>query len=136
MQRLAVVLTGMMMLAGPAWADPPRSDNALATLDQFMVARSAAAKCGHADAAANVAFLHQYRLAAEQGAAALKILSSDLTSAHIEKVIADHYGEIDLRVTAIVAQETCISTRIKQALQKYDNVANAAETQLIANKNN
>jgi hypothetical protein len=136
MGRFGTAFAGMILLAGPALADPPRHDNILTTLDQFMIARSVSAKCGSADAATSAAFQRHYRLVTEQATVALKALSSDLTQIHIEKVMADHYSEIDRRVIAIVAQESCDGSHIKEALQKYDSVANVADTQLMADKNN
>ena len=136
MYRFAAAFAGMIVLAGPALADPPRHDTILTTLDQFMIARSVSAKCGRADAATVSSFQRHYRLVTEQAMVALKALSSDLTQDRIEKVMADHYGEIDRRVIAIIAQESCDGSHIKEALQKYDSVANAADTQLMADKNN
>jgi high-affinity K+ transport system ATPase subunit B len=136
MFRHVAAIIGLTLSAAPALADPPRHDTILVTLDQFMIARSVAAKCGRADAAAQASFQRQYRMVAEQATLALKALASDLTQDHIEKVMADHYGEIDHRVTAIVAQESCNGIHIKEALQKYDTVANVGDTPLIADKNN
>ena len=136
MVRFVAAFAGAIILASPALADPPRHDNILTTLDQFMIARSVSAKCGRADAATAASFQRHYRQVAEEATGALKDLSSDLTRAHIEKVMADHYSEIDHRVTAIVAQESCDGLHIKEALQKYDSVANLTEPQLLANKNN
>lgn len=136
MYRFAAACAGLMISAGPALADPPRHDNILTTLDQFMIARSVSAKCGRSDVATEAAFQGHYRQVAEQATVALKALSSDLTQIHIEKVMADHYGEIDRHVSAIVAQESCDGPHIKEALQKYDSVANLTDTQLMADKNN
>ena len=136
MYRFAAAFVGMTILAGPALAEPPRHDTILTILDQFMIARSVSAKCGRTDAATTAAFLRRYRLVTEQAMVALKALSTDLTRDRIEKVMADHYSEIDRRVTAIVAQESCDGSHIKEALQKYDSVASAADTQLMADKNN
>jgi phosphoenolpyruvate carboxylase len=136
MVRYGIAFIAVSLSAAPALADPPRHDTILATLDQLMIARSAATKCGRADGPTQASFQRQYRLVTEQATLALKTLASDLTQAHIEKVMTDHYGEIDRRVTAIVAQESCNGSHVKEALQKYDSVANAGETPLLAEKNN
>lgn len=136
MYRFGAALFGMILSSGPALADPPHHDNILTTLDQVMIARSVSAKCGHADTATISSFQRHYRLVTEQATVALKMLSSDLTQTHIEKVMADHYSEIDRRVTAIVAQESCDGSHIKEALQKYDSVANVTDAPLLADKNN
>ena len=48
--------------------------------------------------------------------------------------MAQHYDEIDRHVTAIVAQESCNGSHIKEALQKYDSTANAVMNPLLAKK--
>ncbi len=136
MYRFAAASAALIVLTGPALADPPRHDTILTTLDQLMIARSVSAKCGHADRATATSFQRHYRLVTEQAMIELKALSSDLTRERIEQVMADHYSEIDRHVAAIVAHESCDGVHIKEALQKYDNVANAADTQIMANKNN
>ena len=136
MVRYVAAFIGLSLSVAPALADPPRHDTILATLDQFMIARSVAAKCGRPDAPTQASFQRQYRLVTEQATLVLKTLASDLTRDRIEKVMADHYDEIDRRVTAIVTQESCNGSHIKEALQKYDNAANAGQTPLMADKNN
>ena len=136
MVRYVAAFIGVSLSIAPALADSPRHDTILATLDQFMIARSVAARCGRADAPTQASFQRQYRLVAEQATLVLKTLASDLTQDHIEKVMADHYGEIDRRVIVIVAQESCNGPHIKEALQKYDTVANAGQAPLMADKNN
>ncbi|HMA51686.1 MAG TPA: hypothetical protein VKP60_18130, partial [Magnetospirillaceae bacterium] len=95
MDRFAAAFAGMMVLAGPALADPPRHDTILTTLDQLMIARSVSAKCGRPDTATTASFQRHYRTVTEQAMVALKALSSDLTQDRIEKVMIDHYSEID-----------------------------------------
>ena len=136
MVRYVAAFIGLSLSVAPALADPPRHDTILATLDQFMIARSVAAKCGRPDAPTQASFQRQYRLVTEQATLVLKTLASDLTRDRIEKVMADHYDEIDRRVTVIVAQESCNGSHIKEALQKYDSAANAGQTPLMADKNN
>jgi hypothetical protein len=136
MYRFAAAGAALIVLAGPALADPPRHDTILTTLDRFMIARSVSAHCGRADAATATSFQRHYRLVTEQAMIELKALSSDLTRERIEKVMADHYTEIDRHVAAIVAQESCDGSHIKEALQKYDSVANADDAQLMADKKN
>ena len=135
MHRLTAACAGLTMLAGPALADPP-DHSILAALDQFMITRSVAVHCGRSDAVAMASFQSRYQGVIEQATAALKTLASDLTADSIEKVMSDHYGEIDRRVVAIVARESCEGPHIKEALQKYDSIADVAHTPLMADKNN
>lgn len=135
MQRLAAACAGIAMLAGPALADPP-DKGILAMLDQFMITRSVAAHCGRGDAVSTASFQSRYRRVTEQAMTALRTLASDLTQDRIEKVMDDHYSEIDRRVVAIVAQESCEGSHIREALQKYDCVAGRPDTPLMADKNN
>jgi hypothetical protein len=123
----------MAMLAAPALADVPTGDT-LKTLDQYMIAQSVAAKCGHTDAALIAAFQNNYRLVTQRAQLALKAIASDLSPSHIDNVISDHYSEIDRRVIAIIAQESCDGPHIKEALQKYDSVARQGNTQILADK--
>lgn len=136
MHRFLALLIGLIGTAAPALADPPRPDAMLAGLDQLMIARSVEARCGQADATTDLAFQRQYRAASEQGVAALKILASELTLDHVEKIMTARYLEIDRQVGVVIAQESCESTRIKEALQKYDTVANSTDIRLVADKNN
>jgi hypothetical protein len=133
MHRLTAALVSLASLAGPAWAEQPNSE-ILQTLDQAMIERSVAAKCAAPDAAKAAAFRKLYQAVAAQAEIALKGLASDLDESHIEKVMAQHYDEIDHHVTAIVAQESCNGTHIKEALQKYDSTVNAAMNPLLAKK--
>jgi len=133
MRRLSAAIIMLAMLAGPAWADPPTSE-ILQTLDQVMIERSAAAKCAIPDSAKAAAFRKYYQAIAAEAQTALKNLASDLDLSHIEKVMTQHYDEIDRRVTAIVAQESCGGSHIKEALQKYDSTANAVITEQMAKK--
>jgi hypothetical protein len=122
------------MLAGPALADPA-GGCILARLDQFMVTRSAAAHCGWGDALSTATFQNRYRRVADQAAAELKVLASDLTGIGIEKVISDHYSEIDRRVIATVAQESCSGPHVREALEKYGSTADTGNIPLMADKN-
>ena len=132
MRRAAAAFAGVTMLTAPAWAG---SDAApvLGTLDELMTARSVAARCGRADAGA---FQQKYELVTARAMAALKILVSDLAPPHLEKLIDTHYGEIDRRISDVIAQESCDGPRIQQALQKYDSVANSTDTELTADLRN
>lgn len=132
MRRLTAAIA-MLVLAGPAWAEPPTSE-ILQTLDQVMIERSAAAKCAAPDAAKAAAFRRYYQTVAAEAQTVLKSLASDLDQSHIEKVMVQHYDEIDRRVTAIVAQESCDGSHIKEALQKYDATANAVMAAQMAKK--
>ena len=133
MRRLAAAFTTLMTLAGPAWADPPNGD-ILRTLDQVMIERSAAAKCAAPDAAKAAAFRRLYQTVAAQAEMTLKSLASDLDQTHIDKVMSQHYDEIDRRVSAVVAQESCDGSHIHEALQKYDDAASAAIAQQTLKK--
>jgi hypothetical protein len=133
MRRLSAAIIMLAMLAGPAWADPPTSE-ILQILDQVMIERSAAARCAVPDSARAAAFRIRYQAVAAEAQEALKSLASDLDLSHIEKVMVQHYDEIDRRVAAIVAQESCDGSHIKEALQKYDNIANAVITEQMAKK--
>lgn len=135
MLRLAAALTGAIVLAGPARADSPGAD-VLATLDQLMIARAVSTRCGHPDAPAADTFQHRYEETLIHAEEALKALSSDLAKPNIEKLMNDHYGEIDRRASVVIAQESCNGPHIQQALQKYDSVANSADTQLTIDGNN
>ncbi len=135
MYRFAAAFIGMSMLAVSALADTPNGDT-LKTLDQFMIARSVAAKCAPADDVTAAAFEHSYQMVAERAQLALKALASDLSQAHIEKIMSDHYGEIDRQVSAIVTQESCDGEHAKEALQKYDAAARMESTRLLADKSN
>jgi hypothetical protein len=133
MRRLSAAIIMLALLAGPAWAEPPTSE-ILQTLDQVMIERSAAAKCAVPDSAKAAAFRKYYQGIAAEAQTALKSLASDLDLSHIEKVMVQHYDEIDRRVAAIVAQESCDGSHIKEALQKYDSIANAVITEQMAKK--
>lgn len=133
MRRLSAAFTMLVLLAGPAWADSPTSD-VLQTLDQVMIERATAAKCAAPDSAKAAAFRKYYQTIAAEAETVLKTLASDLDRSHIEKVMAQHYDEIDRHVTAIVTQESCEGSHIKEALQKYDNAANAVIAQQTAKK--
>lgn len=133
MRRVPAAIIMLAMLAGPAWADPPTSD-ILQVLDQVMIERSAAAKCAPPDAAKAAAFRRYYQEIAAEAQAALKSLASDLDLSHIEKVMVQHYDEIDRRVSAIVAQESCDGSHIKEALQKYDTNVSAVMSAEMAKK--
>ena len=135
MRRIAAILAGVTMLAGPACAGSSGAE-ALAALDQFMIIRAIAARCGHAAPDAAEAFQRKYDLVVADGAAALKLLASDLAQAHIEKLIGNHYEEIDRRVSAVVAQESCGGPRAQQALQRYDNASNTPNIELLAKNGN
>jgi len=135
MRRIAAILAGVTMLAGPACAGSSGAE-ALAALDQLMIARAVAARCGHGTPAASEAFQRKYDLVVAHGAAALKLLASDLAEPHIEKLIGNHYEEIDRRVTAVVAQESCDGPRAQQALEKYDTASNTPNIELLADKGN
>jgi len=132
MRRAAAAFAGVTMLTGPAWAGSDAA-KVLGTLDTLMTARSVAARCGRADAGL---FQQKYELVAARAVAALKILVSDLAPPHIQKLIDTHYGEIDRRVSDVIAQESCDGPRIRQALQKYDSVANSTDTELTADLEN
>jgi len=135
MRRLTAAFIALASLAGPAWADPPGSE-ILQTLDQVMIERSVAAKCAAPDNAKAAAFRTHYQTVAAEAQEALKNLASDLDQSHIEKVMLQHYDEIDRRVAAIVTQESCDGPHIKEALQKYDSIANAVMTEQMAKKAN
>ena len=124
MRRLSAALYALAVLAGPVWADPPGNE-ILQTLDQVMIERAVAAKCAAPDAGKAAAFRLYYQAVAAEAEVALKGLASDLDQSHIEKVMIQHYDEIDRRVTAIIAQESCDGSHVKEALQKYDITANA-----------
>ena len=133
MRRLTAALISLMTLAGPVWAEQPNSE-ILQALDQAMIERSVAAKCAIPDPAKDAAFRKLYQAITAEAEIALKSLASDLDQAHIEKVMAQHYGEIDHHVTAIIAQESCDGSHIKEALQKYDSTVNAVINPLLAKK--
>lgn len=133
MRRLSAAFIMLALLAGPAWADPPTSE-ILQTLDQVMIERATAAKCAAPDSTKAAAFRKYYQAVAAEAEVALKNLASDLDRSHIEKVMVQHYDEIERHVTAIVAQESCDGSHIKEALQKYDSTANAVITQQIGKK--
>jgi len=135
MRRTAAILAGVTMLAGPACAGSSGAE-ALAALDQFMIVRAVAARCGHAAPAAADAFQQKYDLVVAHAAAALKLLASDLAQPHIEKLIGSHYEEIDRRVSVVVAQESCDGPRAQQALQKYDTASNTPNIELLAKNGN
>ncbi|GEM_PF-4765975 len=135
MRRAAAAFAGVTMLTGPAWAGSDAA-TVLATLDKLMTARSVAVRCGRSDATAAGLFQQKYELLTERAMTALKILISDLAPPHLEKLIETHFGEIDRRVSAVIAQESCDGPRIQQALQKYDSVANNTDTELIADIQN
>jgi len=135
MRRCAAVLAGVMMLTGPAWAGSGGAD-ILNTLDQYMIAHAVAARCNHADGPGAATFQHKYLLVTARAAAALKLLASDLAQPNIEKLIRNHYDEIDRRVAAVIAQESCEGSHVQQALQKYDTVANSDDTELAAGNAN
>jgi hypothetical protein len=134
MHCLAAACAGITMLAGPALADPP-DKSILATFDRFMLTRSAATHCGWGDAVSTASFQSRYRRVAELASAALKELASDLSGAAIEKLMSDHYSEIDRRVSITVAQESCEGPRIKEALQQYATASDSDNTGLVADKN-
>ena len=133
MRRLSATFITLGILAGPAWADPPNSE-ILQTLDQVMIERSVAAKCAAPDAGKEAAFRKAYQSVAAEAEMTLKGLASDLDHSHIEKVMMQHYDEIDRRVVAIVARESCDGTHIHEALQKYDATANAVLAQQVPKK--
>ena len=134
MRRLsAIVAVGVTLLAGPASADAPSGD-LLRMLDQFMVARSAATQCGGADAATMAAFHGNYRQIALRARGELKSLLPDLGETLIEKLIHDHYDDIDRQVSLMVAQESCKGPRVHEALQKYDTASQAVTARLSENK--
>lgn len=133
MRRLSAAFITLTMLAGPAWADPPNGE-ILQTLDQVMIERSVAAKCAAPDAAKAAAFSKLYQTVAAEAQMTLKSLASDLDQSHIDKVMTQHYDEIDRRVVSIVAQESCDGQHIKEALQKYDSTADAVIAQQTAKK--
>lgn len=133
MRRFSAALFALVSCAGPAWAEPQTTE-ILQTLDQAMIERSAAARCGAADSVKAAAFGDYYRAVSGDALVALKTLASDLDQSHIEKVMKQHYDEIDRRVSAIVAQESCDGTHIKEALQKYDDNANVVMAQQSAKK--
>lgn len=133
MRRLSAAYIMLALLAGPARADQPTSD-ILRTLDQVMIERATAAKCAAPDSAKAAAFRKYYQTVAAEAETVLKTLASDLDRSHIEKVMAQHYDEIERRVSAIVAQESCDGSHIKEALQKYDSTANAVIAQQTAKK--
>jgi len=135
MRRIAAILASVTMLAGPARAGSSGAE-ALAALDQFMIVRAVAARCSHGTPAAVEAFQHKYDLVVAHAAAALKLLASDLAQPHIEKLIGNHYDEIDRRVSVVVAQESCDGPHAQQALQKYDNAANTPNIELLADNGN
>ncbi len=135
MRRAAAAFAGVTMLAGPAWAGSDAAD-VLANLDQLMIARAVATQCGRAESANTGTFQHKYELLTARAVAALKILISDLSQPHIEKLISNHYDEIDRRASAVIAQESCEGLHIQQALQKYDSVANSTDTELTADNLN
>jgi hypothetical protein len=133
MRRLSAALMSLVFLVGPALAETPNSQ-ILQRLDQAMIERSVAAKCAEPDSAKAAAFRKLYQAITQEAEVALKSLASDLDQSHIEKVMAQHYDEIDRHVIAIVAQESCSGSHIKEALQKYDNTVKAVTTQLMAKK--
>jgi len=133
MRRLSAAFFSVTLLAGPALAESPDT-NVLRMLDQVMIIRSVAAKCTPPNQASAIAFQRRYQDVATQAQTALKALASDLTQAHIESVMAEHYDEIDRRVAAVVAQESCDGPHIKEALQKYDGIVKAVMTPQVANK--
>jgi len=135
MRRGAAAFAGLVMLAGPAGAATP-GPGALALLDQFMIARSAAARCGQAAASTAAAFQHKYELVTLRAEAMLTRLASDLAGANIGKLIENRYNEIDRRVSTLVTQESCNGPHVQQALQKYDSVANIKDTELMAENDN
>lgn len=134
MRRCAAILAGITMLSAPAWAGSGGADT-LTTLDQFMIARAVAERCGHAGGP-TAAFEHKYLLVTARAAAALKLLASDLAEPNIEKLIRGHYDEIDRRAAIVIAQESCDGPHVQQALQKYDNAAQGDDTELAAGNNN
>jgi hypothetical protein len=134
MRRLSASIIMLAALAGPAWAEPPTSD-ILQTLDQVMIERSAAAKCAVPDGAKAAAFRLYYQTITADAETVLKSLASDLDQSHIEKVMLQHYDEIDRRVAAVVAQESCDGMHIKEALQKYDSIATAVMAERMVKKN-
>ena len=133
MRRLTAAFISLTTLAGPVWAEQPNSE-ILQTLDQAMIERSVAGKCAAPDAAKAAAFRTLYQAIAAQAEIALKSLATDLDQTHIERVMAQHYDEIDRHVVAIVAQESCDGSHIREALQKYDSTVNAVMAPLMAKK--
>ena len=133
MRSLSAALIALPVLAGPARAEPPNSE-ILQLLDQVMIERSVAEKCAASDSDKAAAFRGHYQSVAMAAKAALKSLASDLDQRHIDMVMDQHYDEINRHVLAIVAQESCAGSHIKEALQKYDSAASAAMTQQIAKK--
>lgn len=134
MRRCAAILAGITMFSAPAWAGSDGAD-ILTTLDQFMIARTVAARCGHAESP-TAAFEHKYLLMTARAAATLKLLASDLAAPNIEKLILSHYDEIDRRAAIVIAQESCDGPHAQQALQKYDSVAKGDDTEIAAGNNN
>ncbi len=134
MRRFSAVITlGAALLAAPALAEGPSGD-VLRVLDQFMIARSAATRCGTAKPMTLAAFRSNYRDVALQARAELKSILTDLNDALIEKVIADHYDDMDRRISVMIAQESCDGPHIREALQKYDSGAQMVIARLAANK--
>jgi hypothetical protein len=134
MRRLsAIIALGAALLAVPALADAPSGD-VLRILDQFMVARSAATRCGTATPITMSVFRSNYREVALQARAELKSILSDLADAPIEKVIADHYDDIDRRIAVMIAQESCDGPHTREELQKYDSGAQMVTARLATNK--
>lgn len=133
MRSLLAAFISLAVLAGPAWAEQPTSE-ILQALDQAMIERSVASKCADHDAAKAAAFRKIYQAVTAEAEVALKSLASDLDQTHIEKVMVQHYDEIDRHVTAIVTQESCSGSHIKEALQKYDITVNAVMNPLMAKK--
>jgi len=132
MRRRLAALALSTLLAGPAFAES--DTDALRMLDQAMIMRSAATRCAEPSSVRSAAFRRAYLQVAAQAQAALKSLASDLTQAHIQSVMADHYDEIDRHVIAIIEQESCGGADILEALRKYDSLVNSAPSQQIANK--
>lgn len=134
MRRFSTVAAlGLAILAAPTLADAPSGD-ALRIIDQFMTARSAVARCGVTQPATLAAFRANYREVASYARAELKSILSDLNDTLIEKVLSDHYNDIDRRIIAIVAQESCGGPHIREALQKYDNGAQMVLARLMSDK--
>ena len=129
----AVIALGLAIVAPPALADAPSGD-ALRILDQFMIARSAVARCGAAEPSTLAAFRGNYREVASQARAELKSILSDLNDTLIEKVLSDHYNDIDHRTLATIAQESCDGPHIRDALRKYDSGAQTMTARLMSNK--
>lgn len=134
MRRLtAFAALGAALLTAPCLADAPSGD-VLRILDQFMVARSAATRCGALKPVTVAAFRSNYREVALRARAELKSILSDLNEMRIEKVLSDHYDDIDHRIAALIAQESCDGPHIREALQEYDSDARMITASLAANK--